>query len=110
MKVYVAAGATDLRKSIDGLSILVAQSLELNPLSGHLFVFRNRRRDLVKVLYWDRNGYCLWQKRWERHKLRWPAAGEAVLEISWRELTWLLEGLEIRQQGAHGELKYSAVY
>jgi transposase len=110
VKVYVAAGDTDMRKSIDGLSVLVAQALALDPLSGHLFVFRNRRRNLVKVLYWDRNGFCLWQKRLEKHRFRWPSEGSAVVEIGWRELTWLLEGLEIRQRGAYGELKYTAVY
>jgi transposase len=63
IKVLLAVGVTDMRKSINGLSILVAEQLELDPLSGHLFAFCNRKRDIVKILYWDRNGFCLWQKR-----------------------------------------------
>ncbi len=59
-QVYLALGSTDMRKSINGLSILVQEHLEMNPLSGHLFVFCNRSRNMVKVLYWDRNGFCLW--------------------------------------------------
>ncbi len=59
-QVYIAPGATDMRKSINGLSLLVVDQLELNPLSGHLFAFCNRKRDMVKILYWDRNGFCLY--------------------------------------------------
>jgi len=66
-KVFLAAGSTDLRRSIDGLALLVAAQLELDPLSGHLFVFCNRRRTIVKVLYWDRNGFCLWQNHLSSH-------------------------------------------
>ena len=61
VKVYLAAGVTDLRKSINGLFMLVADYLELDAFSGHLFAFCNRKRDMVKVLYWDRNGFCLRQ-------------------------------------------------
>lgn len=63
VQVYVATGVTDMRKSINGLSILVAEQLDLDPLTGHLFCFCNRRRDIIKILYWNRNGFCLWQKR-----------------------------------------------
>jgi len=109
VQVYLAAGATDLRKSIGTLAVLVAETLALDPLAGHLFVFGNRRRDNVKILYWDRNGFCLWQKRLERGRFRWPAAADGVLRLEWRELAWLLEGLEIRQRGAHRKLAYETV-
>lgn len=109
-KVFLAAGSTDLRRSIDGLALLVAAQLELDPLSGHLFVFCNRRRTIVKVLYWDRNGFCLWQKRLEKEFFRWPQLGTDVIEVGMRELTWLLEGLQVEQRGAHKALKYSSVY
>jgi transposase len=109
-KVYLAAGSTDLRRSIDGLALLVAAQLELDPLSGHLFVFCNRRRTIVKVLYWDRNGFCLWQKRLEKEFFRWPQSATDVIEVGRRELTWLLEGLQLDQKSAHKELKYSSVY
>ena len=109
-KVFLAAGATDLRRSIDGLAILVAGQLELDPLSGHLFAFCNRRRTIVKVLYWDRNGFCLWQKRLERENFDWPRPEDEVIELGSRELTWLLEGISIEQKNAHKKFSYSCAY
>lgn len=108
VKVYVALGATDLRKSQDSLAALVAGQLGLDPLSGSLFVFANRRRKLVKVLYWDRNGYCVWQKRLEKQVFRWlPGEAGSVAGLGWRELTWLLEGLDPRTLRAHDTLSYT---
>lgn len=69
IRVYLALGNTDMRKAINGLSVLVEGNLSLNPFSGHLFVFTNRRRNILKILYWDRNGFCLWQKRLEKHRV-----------------------------------------
>jgi transposase len=109
IKVLLAVGVTDMRKSINGLSILVAEQLELDPLSGHLFAFCNRKRDLVKILYWDRNGFCLWQKRLEKDRFRWPDSAEDVIGIGGRELNWLLDGLSLDQQCAHRRLSYSTV-
>ena len=108
-KVYLAAGITDMRKAINGLSMLVEDQLELDPFSGHLFVFCNRRRNMIKVLYWDRNGFCLWQKRLEKYRFRWPESWEQVLKLDQRQLNWLLDGLEIQQTRAHGRLSYSTV-
>jgi transposase len=71
-RVYLVLGNTDMRKAINGLSILVESHLQLDPFSGHLFVFCNRRRNILKILYWDRNGFCLWQKRLEKHDFKWP--------------------------------------
>lgn len=110
VRVYLAVGSVDMRKSIDGLSILVSQGFALDPFAGHMFAFSNRRRTVVKVLYWDRNGFCLWQKRLERERFRWPESREEVLELGHRELRWLLDGLEIHQGQAHGNFRYSAVY
>jgi transposase len=107
MKVYLALGNTDMRKSINGLSMLVEGNMELDPFSGQLFVFCNRLRNILKILYWDRNGFCLWHKRLEKDRFRWPESEQEVLEIGQRELIWLIEGLEIRQQGAHKRLSYS---
>ena len=109
VKVYIATGITDMRKSINGLSILVADQLELDPLSGHLFAFCNRKRDIIKILYWDRNGFCLWMKRLESQTYRWPDENAASVSISNRELSWLLDGLDIRQKRAHRSLHYSIV-
>lgn len=109
LQVYVAIGSVDMRKSIDGLSILVSQRFELNPFTGHMFAFSNRTRTMVKVLYWDRNGFCLWQKRLEKQRFRWPESREDVLRITARELRWLLDGLELYQGRAHQRLQYSAL-
>jgi transposase len=110
IQVYVAIGHVDMRKSIDGLSILVSQRFALDPFAGHMFAFSNRRRTTVKVLYWDRNGFCIWQKRLERDRFLWPESREQVLAIGHRELRWLLDGLEIQQGRAHQALQYAAVY
>jgi len=109
-KVYLAIGNTDMRKAINGLSILVQESMELDPFSGHLFVFCNRKRNILKILYWDRNGFCLWSKRLEKHFFRWPESSEEVMKIDQRELMWLVDGLEINQQKAHGRLSYSLLF
>jgi transposase len=109
-RVYLALGNTDMRKAINGLSILVQESMELDPFSGHLFVFCNRRRNILKILYWDRNGFCLWSKRLEKHFFRWPESNEEVMKIDQRELMWLVDGLEINQQKAHERLSYSVLF
>ena len=109
LKVYLAPGATDLRKSINGLSVQAASELELDVLSGNLFVFCNRKRDLIKILYWDRNGFCLWMKRLERHKFQWPADFGKPVSIDRRSLNWLLDGLNPAQLDAHQTLNYKTV-
>lgn len=109
LKVYLAPGATDLRKSIDGLSILVEQQLELNPFSGYLFGFCNRKKTTVKLLYWDNNGFCLWMKRLEAQRFQWPDTELTSLSISQRQLSWLLDGLSLQQGRAHRPLHYSCV-
>ena len=110
MKVYLVVGMTDMRKSINGLSILVEKHFDLDPFSGHLFVFCNGRRNIMKVLYWDRNGFCLWHKRLEKDYFKWPESGGEMITIGQRELTWLIEGLDLRQKEAHKELRYSMIY
>ena len=111
IKVYLALGVTDMRKSINGLSIIVESHFKLDPFCGHLFVFCNRRRNIIKILYWDRNGFCLWHKRLEKHYFKWPESSSGdMITIGQRELMWLMEGLEIRQKGAHEKLSYSVTY
>jgi len=105
--VYLAIGNTDMRKSINGLSILVEQTLDQNPFSGDLFVFCNRQRRIIKILYWDRNGFCLWQKRLEKDRFQWPQSVEDVISIDQRQLQWLLSGLNIAD--AHRQLYYHTV-
>lgn len=106
-RVYLAVGATDMRKSINGLSILVEQALDRSPFTGDLFAFCNRQRTIVKILYWDRNGFALWQKRLEKQRFVWPQTGKDALSIDGHQLRWLLSGLDITS--AHKSLSYSAI-
>jgi transposase len=99
--VYLAPGATDLRKSIDGLSALVAAVFELDPFSDRWFVFCNRQRDKLKILRWDTNGFWLHYRRLERGRFKWPAQTGPALSITRRQLQWLLDGLTIEQTQAH---------
>jgi len=108
-RVFLALGSTDMRKSIDSLSILVEGVLELDPFSGHLFAFCNRRHTMLKVLYWDRNGFCLFMKRLEKHHFKWPKSQEDLMEVGARELGFLLEGLDISSVNPHGALRYSTI-
>ena len=106
-KVYLALGSTDMRKAINGLSMLVEQVMDLDPFSGDLFVFCNRKRTIVKILYWDHNGFCLWHKRLEEDKFKWPKTGDEIIMIGSKQLGWLLAGLDYTS--AHQRLRYSAV-
>jgi transposase len=106
-RVYLALGSTDMRKAINGLSVLVEQAMDFNPFSGDLFVFCNRRQDIIKILYWDENGFCLWQKRLEEHRFKWPRLPEQVLAINREQLNWLLAGLDF--SSAHQRLYYQRV-
>ena len=108
-KVFLVLGVTDMRKAIDGLSIMVAEHLERDVFSGHLFVFCNWNRSILKILYWDRNGFCLWQKRLEKHRFTWPESEQEVLEMGSRELGWLLDGLDPFQARGHSRLTYSTL-
>jgi transposase len=97
VRVFVAAGATDLRRGYDGLAGLARDVIEEDPLSGHLFVFANRRRDRIKILYWDRDGFAIWMKRLEEGTYRWPALGAARVEWTAAELAAVLGGIDLRQ-------------
>lgn len=109
--VYLARGSTDLRKSIDGLAALVQQAFDLDPFSPNLFVFCNRGRDKMKILYWDQNGFWLYYRRLERGTFHWPADDQpsVPLKISRRQLRWLLDGLSLEQKQAHSEVKARTV-
>jgi transposase len=109
-RVYLAAGATDMRKSINGLSILVETKLDLDPFSNHLFVFCNAKRNIIKILYWDRNGFCMWVKRLEKDKFKWPNKIDGKVEIDYRQLMWLIEGLNFQKINGHSKLRYQALF
>ena len=110
IKVYLVLGITDMRKSVNGLSILVSEHIGLDPFTGHLFVFCNRRKNILKILYWDRNGFCLWYKKLEKMLFRWPSEESEILEIGSRELGWLLDGLELSQPLAYRSENYSEIF
>jgi transposase len=98
VKIYLGAEPTDMRKGFDSLAYLVESSMALDPLSGHLFVFRSRRGDRVKVLYWDADGYVLWYKRLERGSFRFPAAAAQAIghvEIKAADLMMILDGVDL---------------
>jgi transposase len=109
-KVFLVLGVTDMRKAINGLSLIVADHLNGDAFSGHLFAFSNRDRTIINILYWDRNGFCLWQKRLERHRFVWPESEQEVLELGARELGWLLDGLDPLQACGHPWLGYSTLF
>lgn len=108
-KVYLALGATDMRKGIDGLALLVSQQLERDPFSGHVFAFCNRQKTTIKMLIWDRNGFWVFHKRLERQRFRWPIIASDVLEWTARELNWLLDGLDPICLRGHAKLHYSTI-
>ena len=95
VRVYLAKDPADMRKSFDGLSALVAGPLELDPLSGHLFVFLNKRRDRIKILYWDRDGLAVWAKRLENGTFRIPQATAGRIEMTTADLAALLAGIDL---------------
>jgi transposase len=95
-RVWLAAGATDMRKGFDGLAALVQTQLSEDPFSGHLFVFRGRAGDRVKILWWSGDGLCLFAKRLERGRFVWPHASSGSIVLSGAQLAMLLEGIDWR--------------
>jgi transposase len=95
--IWIAAGVTDLRRGFTGLSALVQTALELDPFAGHVFVFRGRRGDLIKVLWWDGDGLCLFAKRLERGRFVWPQADSGTVCLTRAQLSMMLEGIDWRR-------------
>ena len=96
-RIWLAAGVTDMRRGFDGLSAQVQTVLNEQPFSGHVFVFRGRRGDIVKLLWWDGDGLCLFSKRLERGRFIWPKAAEGAVSLSRAQLSMLLEGIDWRR-------------
>jgi len=95
-RIWLAAGVTDMRKGFVGLSAQAEKVLQADPYCGHLFVFRGRRGDLIKVIWWDGQGACLFSKRLERGRFVWPSAAAGKLVIGTAQLSMLLEGIDWR--------------
>jgi transposase len=96
LRIFLAVEPADMRKGFDGLSQLVRDRIAQDPLSGHLYVFRNRRRDRIKILYWDRDGLALWYKRLEKGTFRFPEARDGRVEVTAAEMAAVLEGIDLR--------------
>ena len=96
VRAWLATGHTDMRKGFDGLALIVQETLKRDPHSGHLFVFRGRRGDLIKCLWHDGQGLCLFAKRLERGRFLWPSASDGTVTISAAQLGYLLEGIDWR--------------
>ncbi len=96
MRVYLACGVTDMRKGFDGLAVLTQEVLKEDPFSGAVFVFRGKRGDLIKVLYWDGQGLCLFAKRLEKGRFLWPVTKEGSVSLTPAQLSMLLEGIDWR--------------
>ncbi|MBN2435872.1 MAG: IS66 family insertion sequence element accessory protein TnpB [Spirochaetes bacterium] len=105
VRIFIKPGITDMRKQINGLTIITEEEMKKDPLSGHLFMFCSRNRKLLKVVYWDRNGFCLWMKRLEKHHFPWPNSEEEAREITEQQLTMLLSGIDFFN--AHTTLNFS---
>ncbi len=105
--IFIKPGPTDMRKQIKSLSVYVAEEINGDPLSGNLYVFCGKNRKLIKALYWDRNGFCLWQKRLEKDRFPWPQDETEVKQITNKQLRMILDGIDFFK--AHKELFFSAV-
>ena len=107
--VYLHREPIDFRRQINGLSLIVQEQLALDPFSGSLFVFVNRSRSALKILYYERNGFCLWLKKLERDKFAWPKhLSSDVVTLSSDELQWLLQGFDLWRHSPHQRLHYRA--
>ncbi len=110
LEVYLCQDIVDFRKGINGLTILVEETLCLDPFSEQLFIFCNRKRNMIRILYWERNGFCLWQKRLEKEKFKWPRKSDSeIITLTGQQINWLLDGYNIMNMKPHDRLKYSTV-
>ena len=104
ISIFVRPGITDMRKQINGLSVLAEDEMEQDSGSGSLFLFCSRNRKNLKSIYWDRNGFCMWQKKLEKDKFPWPMTEDAAEEITLEQLRLLLDGIDFWK--AHKKITY----
>jgi len=107
VKIFLRPGRTDMRKAINGLTVIVQEAMKHDPLSGSVFIFCNRERKLLKAVYWDKTGFWLSQKRLEKNKFPWPQDEGEAKELTVEELKMLLAGIDFFK--AHKELFYKRV-
>ncbi len=104
VSIFVRPGITDMRKQINGLSVLAEDEMKQDSGSGSLFIFCSRNRKNLKCIYWDKNGFCMWQKKLEKDKFPWPMTEEDAREISFDQLRLLLDGIDFWK--AHKKINY----
>ena len=102
--IFVRPGITDMRKQINGLSVMAEYEMRKDSGSGCLFLFCSRNRKNLKCIYWDRNGFCMWQKKLEKDKFPWPMTEEDVQEITFDQLRMLIDGIDF--WNAHKKITY----
>jgi len=109
--IYLHRDPVDFRKSINGLSLIVEEGMNLSPYGNAIFVFCNKNRDKLKILCWDNTGFVLWYKRLEKAKFKWPRKDVSdVIELTPEELDWLLRGLNIQSLKPHEKLTFSSAF
>jgi len=106
-KIYVRPGRTDMRKAVQGLSVIVQENMSQDPFSGSAYIFCNRERKLIKAVYWDKTGFWLSQKRLEKDRFPWPQNENEVMELSGEQLQMLLAGIDFFK--AHKEVHYKKI-
>jgi transposase len=107
-RVYLHRAPVDMRKQMDGLSILAQDVIGRDAMSGSMFVFINARRNKLKILVWERNGFIVWYKRLEQQRFHWPrGSGDSVLTLTGQQLNWLLDGYDVWRMRAHEVLHFS---
>ena len=107
--VYLHRDPVDFRKSINGLSLIIEQQMNLSPFEDALFVFCNKRRDKLKVVYWDKSGFALWYKRLETEKFKWPGKhGDETITLNTEQMDWLLRGFDLSQIKPHQMLQFDS--
>jgi len=107
VRIFIKPGGSDMRKAINGLAIIVQEQMQLDPVSQSIFLFCNKQRRILKILYWDDNGFWLWQKRLEKHKFPWPRNEAQSKEITGEQLNMLLRGIDFFS--AHEKLTFSRI-
>ena len=108
--VFLCIEPVDFRKSINGLSLIVEHTLSLDPFAKTLFVFINRQRNKIKILYWEKNGFCLWYKSLQKQRFQWPTdKNTTTVSLNGEQLNWLLDGFDLWRNKPHQALHFSSV-
>lgn len=109
-KVYLYRDPIDFRKSHRGLSALIEMELGHNPFSGHLYAFTNKRRNKIKCLFWEDNGFVLYYKALAEEKFKWPKRTDEVVTLTGQQINWLLDGYDISLMQGHKKLEYESLF